>query len=153
MSRLAKLDINQGEIEELSDRVEEIVEEYGSDSEREKAKSQWSTLEKLVGSEPRLKQELIAEAANHLLSLEDGKKRFLDTILSLNKAHSLCNTLDEVQELEKEIAFFNSIKTIINKYTSVDQKRQETEKNSILKQFLDNALVAEGLSVSYGEGE
>jgi type I restriction enzyme, R subunit len=89
--------------------------------------------------------ELIADAANHLLGLEDGKKRFLDTILSLNKAHSLCNTLDEVQELEKEIAFFNSIKTVINKYTSVDRKRQEEEKNSILKQLLDNALVAEGV--------
>jgi len=348
-SRLAKLDINKADIEELSDRVEEVVEEYESDSEREKAKSQWSTLEKLVGSEPRLKQvatdlvahfekrtsavegkamvvgmsreicvdlynqitairpewhdedpekgsikivmtgsasdkakmqphihpkkvkkrlekrfkdpddelrivivcdmwltgfdappchtmyidkpmkghnlmqaiarvnrvfrdkqgglvvdyigianelklalktytdskgkgqptlgadqayeilleklhiirgmlhdfdysefetagpELIADAANHLLGLEDGKKRFLDTILSLNKAHSLCNTLDQVQELEKEIAFFNSIKTVINKYTSVDRKRQEEEKNSILKQLLDNALVAEGV--------
>lgn len=348
-SRLAKLDINQTDIEELSNRVEEVVEEYESESEREKAKSQWSTLEKLVGSEPRLKQvaedlvahfekrtsaiegkamvvgmsreicvdlytaitelrpgwhdedpelgtikvvmtgsasdkakmqphinpkkvkkrlekrfkdpedelrmvivcdmwltgfdappchtmyidkpmkghnlmqaiarvnrvfrdkqgglvvdyigianelkqalktytdskgkgqptlgaeqayeilleklhiirgmlhdfdysdfetagpELIAEAANHLLGLEDGKKRFLDTILSLNKAHSLCNTLDEVQELEKEIAFFNSIKTVINKYTSVDRKRQEEEKNTILKQLLDNALVAEGV--------
>src|SRR5690625_6101871 len=88
---------------------------------------------------------MIAEAANHLLGLEDGKKRFLDIILSLNKAHSLCNTLDEVQDLEKEIAFFNSIKTIINKYTSVDQKRQRAMKNSILKQLLDNALVAEGV--------
>lgn len=89
--------------------------------------------------------ELIADSANHLLGLKDGKKRFLDTILSLNKAHSLCNTLDEVKELEKEIAFFNSIKTIINKYTSVDKKRQENEKNSILKQLLDNALIADGV--------
>jgi type I restriction enzyme, R subunit len=89
--------------------------------------------------------KLIGPAANHILGLENGKKRFLDTILALNKAHSLCNTLDEVIELEKEIAFFNSIKSIINKYTSVEKKRQEAEKNSILKQLLDNAVVADGV--------
>lgn len=88
---------------------------------------------------------LVIPAANHILELENGKKRFLDTILSLNKAHSLCNTLDEVIELEKEIAFFNSIKAAINKFSAVEKKRREQEKNSILKQILDNAIVAEGV--------
>lgn len=89
--------------------------------------------------------ELVVPAANHILELENGKKRFLDTVLSLNKAHSLCNTLDEVIELEKEIAFFNSIKAAINKFSNVEKKRREQEKNSILKQILDNAIVAEGV--------
>src|SRR5699024_5561621 len=89
--------------------------------------------------------ELVVPAANHILGLEDGKKRFMDTILALNKAHSLCGTLDEVQELEKEIAFFNSVKAAINKFSTVEKKRAETEKNSILKQILDNAIVAEGV--------
>jgi type I restriction enzyme R subunit len=88
---------------------------------------------------------LVIPAANHILELENGKKRFLDAVLSLNKAHSLCNTLDEVIELEKEIAFFNSIKAAINKFTAIEQKRSEREKNSILKQILDNAIVAEGV--------
>ena len=89
--------------------------------------------------------ELVIPAANHILDLENGKKRFMDTILALNKAHSLCNTLDEVIELEKEIAFFNSIKSAINKFSDVERKRREEEKNSILKQILDNAVVAEGV--------
>jgi len=88
---------------------------------------------------------LVIPAANHILELGNGKKRFLDAVLSLNKAHSLCNTLDEVIELEKEIAFFNSIKAAINKFTAIEQKRSEREKNSILKQILDNAIVAEGV--------
>ena len=88
---------------------------------------------------------LIIPAANHILELDNGKKRFLDAVLSLNKAESLCNTLDEVIELEKEIAFFNSIKAAINKFTAVESKRSEKEKNSILKQILDNAVVAEGV--------
>src|SRR5699024_6024507 len=55
-SRLAKLDINRSEIEELSRQVEEVVEEYEDEAIREKTKGKWSTLEKLVGSEPRVKQ-------------------------------------------------------------------------------------------------
>lgn len=89
--------------------------------------------------------ELVIPGANQILELEDGKKRFMDAVLSLNKAHSLCNTLDEVIELEKEIAFFNSIKAAINKFSSIDQKRSQRERNSILKQILDNAIVAEGV--------
>ena len=88
---------------------------------------------------------LVIPAANHILDLENGKKRFMDAVLSLNKAHSLCNTLDEVVELEKEIAFFNSIKAAINKFTAVTNKQKQHEKNSILKQILDNAVVAEGV--------
>ena len=50
--------------------------------------------------------ELLAPAANHLLSLDDGKKRFLDVMASVTKAYSLCGTLDEAAELRTEIAFF-----------------------------------------------
>lgn len=49
--------------------------------------------------------ELLGPAANHILSLDDGKKRFLDVMASVTKAYSLCGTLDEAAELRTEIAF------------------------------------------------
>ena len=55
-SRLAKLDINQDEIEALNDQVEEEIGEDEETESREKIKSQWSALEKLVGAEPRIQQ-------------------------------------------------------------------------------------------------
>lgn len=55
-SRLAKLDINREAIETLSEQVEEVVEDEEDLSRREKTKGEWSRLEKLVGSGPRLKQ-------------------------------------------------------------------------------------------------
>ncbi|KAA8980825.1 type I restriction endonuclease subunit R [Halospina sp. K52047b] len=89
---------------------------------------------------------LLLPAANYVLGLEDGKKRFLDGVLAINKAFSLCNTLDEAQELRTEIAFLSAVKAAISKVSSVDQKRSEEEKNSTLKQILDNAVVAGGVS-------
>ena len=55
-SRLAKLSINQDEIEELNDLVDDEISEEDETDTREKIKSQWATLEKLVGSEPRIAQ-------------------------------------------------------------------------------------------------
>jgi type I restriction enzyme R subunit len=55
-SRLARLDINQAEIEQLSDQVEEIFEDEESIALREAAKTKWAALEKLVGAEPRIQQ-------------------------------------------------------------------------------------------------
>ncbi|PVZ86900.1 DEAD/DEAH box helicase [Serratia sp. S1B] len=88
---------------------------------------------------------LIIPAANYVLSLKDGKKRFLDLVLAANKAFSLCGTLDEAKNLHKEIAFYSAIKAVISKHTSVDRKLSQAEKDSTLKQILDNAVVADGV--------
>lgn len=63
-SRLAKLDINKAEIEELSDQVDEVVEDEEDVGSREKTKGEWSRLEKLVGATPRLKQ-IAADLVTH----------------------------------------------------------------------------------------
>ncbi len=63
-SRLARLDINQAEIEQLSDQVEEIFEDEENIALREAAKTKWAALEKLVGAEPRIKQ-VAADIVQH----------------------------------------------------------------------------------------
>jgi len=90
--------------------------------------------------------KLLVPAANHVLGLDDGKKRYLDAVLAINKAYSLCSTLDEAKELRAEIAFFSAIKAAIGKFTYLDKKRTQEEKNSALKQILDNAVIAEGVT-------
>jgi len=89
--------------------------------------------------------KLLVGAANYILGLPDGKKRFLDTVLAMTKAYSLCGTLDEARALQKEVAFLSAVKAAITKGTSVDRKLTQAEKNSALKQILDNAILAEGV--------
>jgi type I restriction enzyme R subunit len=96
--------------------------------------------------------ELLLPAVNHILKLDgdnkkkERKKEFLDAMTNINAAFALCGTLDEAKPLRKEIAFFSAIKSAITKYTTVDKKRTEEEKNSALKQILDNAVVAKGVA-------
>ncbi len=95
--------------------------------------------------------QLLPGAMNHILSLQgasgelDGKKRFLDVMTALNSAYTLCSTLDEVAPLKKEIAFLSAVKAAISKFTTVDKRRSDEQKNSALKQIIDNAIVADGV--------
>lgn len=90
--------------------------------------------------------QILILAANHILGIKDGKKRFLDVMASITRAFSLCGTLDEAAPLRKEIAFFSAIRAAIVKHTTIDTKLMEEQKNSTLKQILDNAVIAEGVS-------
>lgn len=90
--------------------------------------------------------ELLVPVANHILGLKDGKTRFLDTMVAVSAAFSLCGTLDEAATLRKEIAFFSAIKAAIAKFTTIDKKRSDAEKNSALKQILDNAIISDGVA-------
>ncbi len=89
---------------------------------------------------------LLIPAANHVLSQDEGKKRWADVVLGITKAFSLCGTLDEAVALREEIAFFQAIKTVIAKATESDKKLSEDQRNAVLKQILDNAVVAEGVA-------
>lgn len=62
-SRLAKLDLNHEELEALSEQVDELVEDEET-GQQEKTKGDWSRLEKLVGSAPRI-QQVAADLVQH----------------------------------------------------------------------------------------
>ncbi|CEO38582.1 type I restriction endonuclease subunit R [Photobacterium kishitanii] len=98
---------------------------------------------------------LLPGAVNHLSGLShtnnngkeerDGKRRFLDVMAAMTKAFSLCNTMDETQGYKNEIAFYSAIKTAFVKHSTVDKKRSDEQRNSALKQILDNAIIADGV--------
>lgn len=88
---------------------------------------------------------LLVPAANFVLEREHGKKRWFDVVLAITKTFSLCGTLDEAIALREEIAFFQAIKGVIAKATEPDKKLAQDKQSTILKQILDNAVVAEGV--------
>ena len=56
-SRLAKINLNHDVLPAIDDEIEEILEsETADEQERERAKSQWSALEAIVGTDARLEQ-------------------------------------------------------------------------------------------------
>jgi type I restriction enzyme, R subunit len=88
---------------------------------------------------------LLAKAANHVLGLEDGKKRFCDTTLALSKAFTLCGTLDEAKSVREEIAFFQTVKVLLTKKEISTKKRTDGEKDIVIRQIIGSALVSENV--------
>ena len=94
--------------------------------------------------------QLLPSAANHLLDpdkVPDGKKRFLDVMASITKAYSLCGTLDEAApSTEGDRLLLRDSMRCCSRLAALIASARRTEKNSALKQILDNAVVSEGVS-------
>ena len=86
--------------------------------------------------------KLLAGAANHVLGLEDGKKRFADAALAMSKAFTLCCTLDEAKAVREEVAFFQAIKVILIKREVSQQKKTDEERELAIRQIIGNAVVS-----------
>lgn len=86
---------------------------------------------------------LLAPSANHILGLDDGKKRYLDEVLALTKAFSLCTTTNDAVAYREEIAFFQAIKSVIQKVSATNGAKKDSGK--AIKQIIDNAIVSDGV--------
>ncbi len=86
---------------------------------------------------------LLAKAANHVLGLEEGKKRFADTALAMSKAFTLCCTLDEAKAVREEVAFFQAVKVLLTKRDLSSKKRTNEEREQAIRQIIGSALVSD----------
>jgi type I restriction enzyme R subunit len=86
---------------------------------------------------------LLARTANHVLVLQDGKKRFGDTALAMSKAFTLCCTLDEAKAVREEVAFFQAVKVLLTKRESSTQRRTDEERELAIRQIIGSALVSD----------
>ena len=89
--------------------------------------------------------KLLAQAANFVLGIKDGKKRFADTALAMDKAYTLCCTLDEARAVREEVAFFAAIKVILSKRDLSTKKRSDEERELVVRQVLARYVVANGV--------
>ncbi|MCW8450625.1 type I restriction endonuclease subunit R [Legionella quinlivanii] len=86
---------------------------------------------------------LLARAANHVLGVDDGKKRFADTALAMSKAFSLCCTLDEARAVREEVAFMQAVKVILTKRDISAKKRTNEERELAIRQIISSAVVSD----------
>ncbi|MEA5097194.1 MAG: type I restriction endonuclease subunit R, partial [Burkholderiaceae bacterium] len=87
--------------------------------------------------------KLLAQAANFVLGIKDGKKRFADTALAMDKAYSLCSTLDEAKAVSKEVGFFRAIKVLLTKRDISQKKKTDEERELAIRQIINSAVVSE----------
>ncbi len=81
--------------------------------------------------------------ADHVLGLDDGKKRFADAVLAASKAFALCCTLDEALAHRDELAFLQAVKAALTKHAGTDRKLADEQKEHALRQIISRAVVSD----------
>lgn len=87
----------------------------------------------------------LAGAANHVLGVKDGKKRFADVALAMSKAFTLCCTLDEAKQVREEVAFLQGVKVILTKKDITAQKKTDEQRELAIRQIINSAVVSESV--------
>lgn len=90
--------------------------------------------------------QIILDAEEHILSVDDGKKRLKQHVTELSKAYALSMPSPDALELREQVAFFQAVKARIEKM-EVDGHGGPTDEDyrMALKQIVDKAIAPVGV--------
>ncbi|HRO45344.1 type I restriction endonuclease subunit R [Agriterribacter sp.] len=89
------------------------------------------------------KLSLILQAEEHILGLEDGKKRYINEVTALSKAFAIAIPHEQAMDVKDEVAFFQAVKARLAKFDSTGSGRTDEEIETTIRQVIDQALVSE----------
>lgn len=89
------------------------------------------------------KLSMILGAEEHILGLEDGKKRYINEVTALSKAFAIAIPHDEAMDVKDEVSFFQAVKARLAKFDVTGAGRTDEEIETTIRQVIDKALVSE----------
>lgn len=89
------------------------------------------------------KLSMILAAEEHILGLEDGKKRYINEVTALSKAFAIAIPHDQAMDAKDEIAFFQAVKARLVKFDMTGSGKTDEEIETTIRQVIDKALVSE----------
>jgi type I restriction enzyme R subunit len=103
-------------------------------------------------AETSKKLSMILAAEEHILGLEDGKKRYINEVSALSKAFAIAIPHDQAMDAKDEISFFQAVKARLAKFDStgtgktdeeIDLSAGYAQAETTIRQVIDKALVTE----------
>ncbi len=90
---------------------------------------------------PQERVRVIPAAMEHILMLEDGKKRFLKTVSELSKAFALSVPHEKALAIQDEVGFFQAVRMAIVKNTGINGPGPSREDlDSAIQQIVSKAV-------------
>ena len=99
---------------------------------------------KFFRGSPEQRLAAIAEAMEHILSLEDGKNRYVQAVTELSRAYAIVVTHERAQEIREEVAFYQAVRSGLSKATSPEGKTKE-DLDAAIRQIVSQAIVPNGI--------
>lgn len=89
------------------------------------------------------KLSMILAAEEHILGLQDGKKRYINEVTALSKAFAIAIPHDQAMDAKDEVSFFQAVKARLAKFDGTGSGRTDEEIETTIRQVIDKALVSE----------
>ncbi len=89
------------------------------------------------------KLKIILAAEEHILSLKDGKKRFINEVTYLSKAFAIAVPNEQAMDVKDEVAFFQAVKSRLQKFDITGSGKTDEEIETAIRQVIDQALVTD----------
>lgn len=89
------------------------------------------------------KLSMILAAEEHILGLENGKKRYIDEVTALSQTFAIAIPHEQAMDVKDEIAFFQAVKARLAKFDSTGEGKTDEEIETTIRQVIDKALVSE----------
>ena len=94
-------------------------------------------------AETSQKLSLILAAEEHVLGLEDGRKRYINEVTALSLAFAIAVPHEQAMDARDEVGFFQAVKARLAKFDSTGAGRSNEEIETTIRQVIDKALVSE----------
>jgi len=89
------------------------------------------------------KLSLILAAEEHILDLENGKKRYINEVTALSQAFSIAIPHEQAMDVKDEVSFFQAVKSRLAKFGDTGSGKTDEEVETAIRQVIDKALVTE----------
>jgi type I restriction enzyme R subunit len=91
---------------------------------------------------PEERMRTSAGAAEHILGLEDGEKRYLKAVRDLSNAYALSVPDERALAIREELGFFQHIRSVLAK-ASIEGRKTPEELDSAVRQIVSKAVVSD----------
>ncbi|MGB5943291.1 MAG: type I restriction endonuclease subunit R [Leeuwenhoekiella sp.] len=89
------------------------------------------------------KLSTILGAEDHILGLDNGKKRFITEVTNLSKAFAIAVPHDQAMDVKDKVSFFQAVKARLAKFENKISGRSDEDIETTVRQVIDKALVSE----------
>lgn len=89
------------------------------------------------------KLSTILSAEEHILGLEDGKKRFINEVTALSSAFAIAIPHEQAMDVKDEVSFFQAVKARLAKFDTTGSGKTDEEIETTIRQVIDKALVSD----------
>ena len=101
--------------------------------------------ERFFAADTGQKLSLILQAEEHILGLDDGRKRYINEVAALSQAFAIAVPHEQAMDAKDEVGFFQAVKARLVKFDSpASAGGSSTEElDTTIRQVIDQALVSE----------